>query len=458
MAQYSFNPNNLATGVNPIGDGGWTQRQGAPTTSAIIAVTTPIGSKAWAYTSINSHLAIVSSFDAVPSGTTDCEVLLLARTAGATGTVDDLCELGAVSRIGGAVGSLSGYSRALRFSDRAFARKWLGDGSSSYESLTHSLEYLNNSWYWIKLQSNGTTHRARYRADGTLEPFEWVQSVTDADYLSGGCGIGGFHNPLYGNFEVAWFSVGTAGDTAPLPPGMASEADLYAHWKFDETSGTSAADSSLSSNTLTTTDVTWTDGEIDGAASFNGTSSRADCPHHASLQVDNEVTLSAWIYPTAAGQSSASTIAAKGNVDVFAYSMRFTSSRTIRSQLFSTMLHQLDTTATLPLNEWSHVTITWNRLADSPNRRIYFNGTQVAADHVTATLRAAENETHRFVVGSPYDSSVRANRRFQGRIDDVRVYKRALPAAEVAALASYHLAGATTITPYVVNYHQLLRA
>jgi hypothetical protein len=53
---------------------------------------------------------------------------------------------------------------------------------------------------------------------------------------------------------------------------------------------------------------------------------------------------------------------------------------------------------------------------------------------------------------------MRANRRFQGRIDDVRVYKRALPAAEVSALASCHLAGATTITPYVVNYHSLMRA
>jgi len=457
MAQYSFNPNALATGVNPIGDGGWTQRMAAPTTSAIIAVATPIGSKAWAYTSINSHLAIVSSFDAVPSGTTDCEVLLLARTAGATGTVDDLCELGAVSRMGGTVGSLSGYARALRFSDRAFARKWLGDGSSSYESLTHSLEYLNNSWYWIKLQSNGTTHRARYRADGTLEPFEWVQTVTDADYLSGGCGLGGFHNPQYGNFEVAWFSVGTAGDTAPLPPGMASEADLYAHWKFDETSGTEAADSSLNTNTLTTTDVTWADGEIDGAASFNGTSSRADCPHDASLQVADELTLAMWFYPTAAGQSNRSILAAKGENLPPAYSLRWSSNRTVEAELSNGSVSTLNSNKVLELNQWHHAAVTWNRLASGNNWFIYIDGTLSVAGRRSVSL-GTKNETDRFVIGGAYPAGWQSNRWFQGRIDDVRVYKRALPAAEVAALASYHLAGATTITPYVVNYHQLLRA
>jgi HAMP domain-containing protein len=458
MAQYSFNPNSLATGLNPIGNG-WTQRMNAPNTSAIIATTTPVGNKAWAYTSL-THAAIVSSFDAVPSNTTDCEVLLLARTAGATGNVNDLAELGAVSRMGGTAGLLSGHGRALRFSLSAFARKWLGTGSSSYTELTHSLEYLNNSWYWIKLQSNGTTHRARYRADGTLEPFEWVQSVTDTDYLSGGCGLGGFHNPLYGNLEVAWFSVGTAGDTAPLPPGLASDADLYAHWKFDETSGTSAADSSLSSNTLTTTDVTWADGEIDGAASFNGTSSRADCPHHASLQVADEVTLSAWVYPTANGQSSASLVAGKGESGIFAYSLRFTSGGTVRTDLrIESSTIQLISVATLPLDEWSHIAVTWKRLSSGNNRFLYINGTLAASDRVADPLRALENQTHRFAVGSPYIEIDRANRRFTGRIDDVRVYKRALPAAEVAALATYHLApGATTITPIVMNYHQLLRA
>jgi hypothetical protein len=435
----------------------------APHTSAIIAVTTPIGNKAWAYSTTpppaTDHLPIVSSFDAVPTNISDCEVLLLARTAGATGTVDDLCELGAVSRMGGNVGALTGYTRGLRRQFKAVDRKWTGDGSGGiFNDPTHSLEYLNNSWYWIKLQSHGTTHRARYRADGTLEPFEWVQVVeNEADYLSGGCGLGGFHNSLYGNFEVAWFSVGTAGDTAPLPPGMASEADLYAHWKFDETSGTEAADSSLNSNTLTTTDVTWADGEIDGAASFNGTSSRADCPHHASLQVADELTLAMWFYPTAAGQSNRSILAAKGENLPPAYSLRWNSNRTVEAELSNGSVNALNSNKVLELNQWHHAAVTWNRLASGNNWFIYIDGTLSVAGRRSVSL-GTKNETDRFVIGGAYPSGWQSNRWFQGRIDDVRVYKRALPAAEVAALASYHLAGATTITPYVVNYHQLLRA
>jgi hypothetical protein len=344
----------------------------------------------------------------------------------------------------------------LRRQFKAVERKWTGDGSGGiFNDPTHSLEYLNNSWYWIKLQSTGITHRARYRADGTLEPFEWVQSVDDADYLSGGCGLGGFHNSLYGNFEVAWFSVGTAGDTAPLPPGMASEADLYAHWKLDETSGTEAADSSLNTNTLTTTDVVWDD----GAAQFNGTSSRADCPHHASLQVADELTLSAVIHPTAVGQSSASLIAGKGEGPTQAYGLRFESDRRIRANFRTVAATLVVYSVAVPLDEPTHVAVTWNRLASGDNVRIYLNGTESGSGRVADALRATENEGHRFCVGSPFIEADRTNRRFQGGIRNLRVYKRAAPAAEVSALATYELSDqAISLHPAIVYYLNLLRA
>jgi hypothetical protein len=458
MAQYSFNPNSLATGLNPIGND-WTQRMSAPNASAIAAVTTPIpnGAKAWNTNSIVNG-AYIYSLDAVPQGTADCEALLLVRSTG----TDDAPGLGVLTRISGNVGSVNGYGRVLRFwgtgANNAARRKWANGVQTSVSEMV--VEYVPSTWYWIKMQSLSTTHRWRIWVSGTPEPHSWASTVTDADYLSGTCGIGDFFPVDNGELQVAWFSVGTAGDTAPLPPGLASEADLYAHWKFDETSGTSAADSSLSSNTLTTTDVAWTDGEIDGAASFNGTSSRADCPHHASLQVADEVTLSAWVYPTAVGQSSDSVIAGKGEGLGHTYSFRFRFDRTVRCDIRTDAGNNtLVTTAALPLNEWSHLAVTWNRLAASPNRYIYINGTVAASGHVTDTPRAVQNTSSRFVVGSPYTEAERANARFQGRIDDVRVYKRALPAAEVAALATYHLApGATTITPIVMNYHQLLRA
>jgi len=216
MALYKYDPNKQTTGVNPLGNG-WTQRMSAPNASAIVEVTTPIGTKAWGYTAL-SHIAIVSSLDAVPTDVTDCEILLLARTAGATGGVDDLAELAAVSRMGGAVGALTGYARGLRRSYSAIEREWTGDDTGGvFNLLTHSLQYLNNSWYWVKMQSTSTTHRARVWLDDTEEPSEWILSITDTDYLSGQCGFGGFHNPLYGSVQLAWFGVGTGTDSAPHP-------------------------------------------------------------------------------------------------------------------------------------------------------------------------------------------------------------------------------------------------
>jgi hypothetical protein len=449
MAQYSFNPNAFAIGNNPIGNG-WTQKGAhSPHTSAIAEVTNPIGgTRVWSYTSTAADLTFISlGLDAVPEATGDCEVLMLARFSG--GTV--LPAIGVMSRI---TTPLSGYSKRIDgATDAVSARLDNKNPFVSVEATAHGLTYASGSWFWIKLRSIGSNHRARFWAYEVLEPYTFLFDRTDSTHQNGGCGTLDRLSVNSGANQVAWFSVGTAGDTAPLPPGMASEADLYAHWKLDETSGTSAADSSLNTNTLTTTDVVWDD----DAAWFNGTSSRADCPHHASLVIGDEYTLSAVIHPTAVGQSSSSVICGKGEGAGVDGGFRWNSSRTIRCDLFPTG-GAVTTTATLPLNETSVVTTTWNRLASGDNRKIYFNGTEVWTGRFTTALTSTENSSHRFVVGSPFTEESRANRRFQGGIRNVRFYKRALPAAEVSALATYELSDQASLHPAIVYYLNLLRA
>ncbi len=55
--------------------------------------------------------------------------------------------------------------------------------------------------------------------------------------------------------------------------------NLVAAYSFDEGAGTTVADASGSGNTGTLAGATWTgSGKINGALSFNGTSSRVDVP------------------------------------------------------------------------------------------------------------------------------------------------------------------------------------
>ena len=455
MAIYSFNPNTVPVGENPIGTG-FTQRMAAPNTSAIASVTTPIGNRAWSYTVVSAGY-VIFSMDSVPVGTTDCEVLVLMRGTG----VADQALPGALTRISGAVGSINGYSRILRFwgdPGTAAQRKWTnGVQITANEAVNFVFE--SGVWYWIKMQSISTTHRAKFWRDGTSEPTAWMLSVTDIDspYLSGTCGFGDYFNIDSGEAQVAWFSVGTNTDVAPLPPGMDPKTNLVAHWKFDETSGTTANDSA-NTNHATLTDVTWVAGEIDNAGSFDGITSRGDAPHNATLQIADEVTLSLWMYPTAVGQSSASVLAGKGEVDGRAYSLRWMANQTIRSDLKpNNITNSVFTVATLALNEWHHVAMTWNRLGSGDNRFIYFDGVQVFAGSTTVALAGTEITAERFILGSPFDEASRLNRRFPGYIDDVRVYNRALTPNEISRLATYHQTSGVALTPYVINYLNLLR-
>jgi len=81
--------------------------------------------------------------------------------------------------------------------------------------------------------------------------------------------------------------------------GSAS-ADLVAHWKFDEGSGNVAHDTSGNGNDGTFIgDLQWVTGKIGGALEFDGTSDYIEIPFSDSLRVINQgdFTLTAWFRP-----------------------------------------------------------------------------------------------------------------------------------------------------------------
>ena len=78
--------------------------------------------------------------------------------------------------------------------------------------------------------------------------------------------------------------------------------------------------------------------------------------------------------------------------------------------------------ASLPVNSWAHVALTY----DGANLRLFVNGVQVIA---TALSSAITTSTGVLRIGG---NSVWSEF-FQGRIDEVRIYNRALTAGEIQA-------------------------
>jgi hypothetical protein len=86
---------------------------------------------------------------------------------------------------------------------------------------------------------------------------------------------------------------------------------------------------------------------------------------------------------------------------------------------------------TVMLDTWQHVALVWSRTTNVT--RLYHNGVEVRySTQETGTGEPLDDTTHPFVIG------VRGNLSevtfFNGPIDEVRLYKRALTAPEILAI------------------------
>ena len=197
---------------------------------------------------------------------------------------------------------------------------------------------------------------------------------------------------------------------------------LVAAFGFEEGTGSTTADASGNGNTGTISGATWTtQGRFGQALSFNGSSSRVSVAAAASLNLGAAMTLEGWIYPTAA-QSGWRTILQRQTNAYFLNASNSTgpdhgrraAARSGRPPRF------VSGTTANPVNTWTHVAVTY----DGAMLGLDVNGTQAASRPQTGTLQASTSPL--WIGGnSPYGED------FQGILDDIRIYNRALTDAEI---------------------------
>ena len=213
------------------------------------------------------------------------------------------------------------------------------------------------------------------------------------------------------------------------------EDDLVGSWHFEEASvmnGGTVADSSGQGKTGTyTTDNAATEkstasGKHDRGLTFDGTGDYVDCGTDSSLDITgNQLTMEAWVYPTAwngndyvlskyavaggtGGYGMALTDEAGGQITYFIDTGGAT------SQKFSSV--------TKEMNKWHHFVVTY----DGSHLTSYWNGVLKDSHSQTGNIDTTTNTARigRLGTGAYY---------FSGTIDEVRIYNRALSAAEIAA-------------------------
>ncbi len=140
----------------------------------------------------------------------------------------------------------------------------------------------------------------------------------------------------------------------------------------------------------------------------------------------NACTLSAWIYPTGVGS-----LAPYGGIIVNKegeYELARFTDGTIQWAFANTNpgWNWINTGYVAPLNQWTHVAVTY----DSGLVKTYINGVLTHTYAGSGAIGDVDGSQNDFRVGGRQVTS----HNFQGRIDEVRVYNRALTASEVPTL------------------------
>jgi hypothetical protein len=218
----------------------------------------------------------------------------------------------------------------------------------------------------------------------------------------------------------------------PTPTPTATPGfGLVAAYGFNEGSGTTVHDSSGKGNNGTLQGgASWTtSGKYGNALSFNGSSALVTIPNSPSLQLTSAKTLEAWVYSTRLTGIWRDVIY-KGNDNYYLEADSTSGKPAIGGTFASPLLG----TAALTANTWVHLAGTY----DGATLRLYLNGVQVNSRAETGPIATSTNPLH---IGG--DSIY--GQYFQGRIDEVRIYNRALSAPEIQRDIN------TPITPVTPN-------
>ncbi|TAL60043.1 MAG: hypothetical protein EPN88_16435, partial [Bacteroidetes bacterium] len=168
---------------------------------------------------------------------------------------------------------------------------------------------------------------------------------------------------------------------------------------------------------------TYAAGMVGQAFSFDGVDDYVEVSDSVSLDISSQITIDAWIYPTALGGRIVDKITA-GGADGYLLDTSFGTLRLIIGN------KGISGSTFLPLNTWTHVVGAY----DGSALKVYINGVldgtlsespSIPANNLTLKIGADSNGSHVF----------------KGLIDEVEIFNRALSSEEIAAIYAAGSAG-----------------
>jgi hypothetical protein len=224
--------------------------------------------------------------------------------------------------------------------------------------------------------------------------------------------------------KIAWFGRHDTAWENPQTFGNAELAGLVGWWKFDETEGTAAKDSSGGNHNGTLVgNAKWATGKIGGAIELDGKSGFVKIADKSAFDIGGQITVGCWVNFRSIPDDYAA-IVTKGD-------SAWRLSMSERQPKFHTSVNDwnrivLDGRTTVNANEWHYVTMVYN----GKELCLYVDGKVDTCKHWKDGIGKNNFDV---LIG---ENAEQKGRFFDGLIDDVRIYNYALSANEVAALAT----------------------
>lgn len=254
--------------------------------------------------------------------------------------------------------------------------------------------------------ASGLAHEAQLTNLGNDQAYRFQVKCRDA--------VG---NENLDDYEIAFY-IGS--------PGV--EVGLLAFWPFEEGSGAVARNTSDATlDAILRNGPTWGPGQRGLAMSFDGLSQHAvvsDTGNGSPLDVTDAFTIAVWVSPQTLPTAGTVKLLSKDNIFEFeighagprSYSVRLNNTR--RGQGLNLV----------EIGIWQHLAVTW----DGTTVRYYLNGQANGSAAFAGPLNS--NNTHVGIAARPVGST--GSGWFDGWLDELRLYGRALSDTEIAELVT----------------------
>ena len=213
----------------------------------------------------------------------------------------------------------------------------------------------------------------------------------------------------------------------------AEDSNLVAYWKFDEGSGSVAADSSGNVNiTILENNPTWVDGKSGKAMSFDGVGNCIFNAENTSAMTQTPLTLSAWIKPNLRtdGTDFPSNVISNDypGDSGFGFGVNVWSGGSqMKLEIPGPGWWRIVPGVNFSAGTWYYVSVVYTNV----NVKSYINGQLVDDFSYEKVMNLSEHNYVWIGIHNQDSNTYNTRRFFSGTIDEVRIYDRALSQQEI---------------------------